>query len=116
MICQIERLYKALAPQILACLRSAIGATLPHLRHTVEKRWEPLQRLSSVIHVAGHCMVRDGPHPGATINIQVGSSLTKGGGGQTKNLGKLLDGLNIYQTVRTFPLTIVVVSWKTSGK
>ena len=35
-------------------------------------------------------MVRDSPHPGATINIQVGSSLTKGGGGQTKNLGKLL--------------------------
>ena len=39
-------------------------------------------------------MVLDGPHPGATINIQVGSSLTKGGGGQTKNSGKL-----IYQAV-----------------
>ena len=37
------------------------------------------------------CIVLDtGPLPGATINIQVGSSLTKGGGGQTKNSGKLL--------------------------
>ena len=46
----------------------------------------------SIICYAVHwCIVLDiaCPHPGATINIQVGSSLTKGGGGQTKNLGKL---------------------------
>ena len=45
-----------------------------------------------IYYAAAHCcIVLDAacPHPGATINIQVGSSLTKGGGGQTKNLGKL---------------------------
>ena len=47
-------------------------------------------------------MVLDGPHPGATINIQVGSSLTKGGGGQTKNLGKLVAWLNISNCTNLF--------------
>ena len=101
MICQIERLYKALAPQISACLRTLGAREDYHLLNT---------------QASGHCIVRDGPHPGATINIQVGSSLTKGGGGQTKNLGKLR-AKYIKLAVRTFPPTIIVaVSWKRSGQ
>ena len=87
MICQIERLYKALAPQISACLRTLGARKDYHLLNT---------------QASGHCIVRDGPHPGATINIQVGSSLTKGGGGQTKNLGKLVAWLNISSSTNFF--------------
>ena len=72
-----------------------------------------------LIHSAHSVSLDTGPHPGATINIQVGSSLTKGGGGQTKNSGKLLLGLNISSRVLFFEypilqwlVTIVEVSWK----
>ena len=72
-----------------------------------------------LIHSVHSVSLDTGPHPGATINIQVGSSLTKGGGGQTKNSGKLLLGLNISSRVLFFEypilqwlVTIVEVSWK----
>ena len=101
MICQIERLYKALAPQILACLRT-IGASS-------SKDYHLLYTLATVSYETA-------PTLAPLLTYRWGHHLPKAEGVKPKIWGNSRPELKIYQTVRTFSLMIVGLSWKTSGK
>ena len=88
MACLIYDFIRYWRRHIQVCLRTIGVSFLDY--HLLYPLSEQCRVLSISWTIAVCCMGRDGPRPGASINIQVGSSLTKGGGGQTKNSGKLL--------------------------